>query len=137
MTHAIWMNLRAKNVARSTAFFKSFGFSLHRFNSGEDTARIRVGTKNIPVMHFKENVCGQIVQQDISPAIAITGVMFSFDVENGEEADEMATRVKATGGAIFSRSAAAPHWTYGFGCSYLDGHRWNRLHMDRSKMLQT
>jgi predicted lactoylglutathione lyase len=38
------------------------------------------------------------------------------------------------GGTVFSESEEKDGWMYGCGFADLDGHRWNVLYMDMSKM---
>ena len=63
-------------------------------------------------------------------------MMISFDAESREEVDEMARKVFEAGGNIFGEPAEIQGWMYGFAFTDLDGHRWNQLYMDFSKMPQ-
>ena len=60
--------------------------------------------------------------------------MISFDAESPEEVDETARKVFDSGGKIFSEPAEIQGWMYGFAFADLDGHRWNQIYMDYSKM---
>jgi predicted lactoylglutathione lyase len=60
--------------------------------------------------------------------------LFSFDAESREEVDEMAKKVKAAGGTLYAEPAENQGWMYGFAFVDPDGHRWNMLYMDMSKM---
>lgn len=62
--------------------------------------------------------------------------MISFDAESREEVDEMAAKVRAAGGTIFGEPGEIRGWMYGFGFADLDGHRWNMVFMDFSKLPQ-
>lgn len=46
----------------------------------------------------------------------------------------MATKAVKAGGKVFAEPGAKDGWMYGCGFSDLDGHRWNSLYMDMSKM---
>ncbi len=63
-----------------------------------------------------------------------TEVLFSIDAESTEEVDAMAEKAVAAGGDLFSKPALNQGWMYGCAFADLDGHRWNVLYMDFSKM---
>lgn len=63
-----------------------------------------------------------------------TEVLLSIDAESREEVDEMVKKAVKAGGIIFSEPQADQGWMYGAGFADLDGHRWNVLFMDTSKM---
>ncbi len=48
--------------------------------------------------------------------------------------DETARKVFDANGTIFSEPAEIEGWMYGFAFADLDGHRWNQVFMDMSKM---
>jgi len=60
--------------------------------------------------------------------------LFSIGAENREEVDEMAEKVVKAGGTIYAEAEDNDSWMYGCGFADLDGHRWNVLYMDMSKM---
>jgi len=135
MTKEIWINLPVKDVAKSRTFFTSIGFPLNpHYNNGDESACITVGTKNVVVMLFKEDAFKSFIQHEIANAAKGTEVLFSFDAENEAEVDEMAKKVVAAGGMLYSKPATVQGWMYGCAFIDLDGHRWNVLHMDMSKM---
>jgi len=60
--------------------------------------------------------------------------LISIDAESREEVDEWAKKVTAAGGNVFAQPAENQGWMYGCAFADLDGHRWNVLYMDMSKM---
>lgn len=48
--------------------------------------------------------------------------------------DQFTEKVKEAGGTVFSKPAESEGWMYGSAFADLDGHRWNILYMDFSKM---
>ena len=135
MTKEIWINLPVKDVNKSKIFFTSIGFSLNpHYSNGDESACINVGSKNIAVMLFKENAFKNFIQHEIADTKKGTEVLFSFDAENEEEVNEMAKKVVDAGGTMYSKPAKVQGWMYGCAFIDLDGHRWNILHMDMSKM---
>ena len=134
MTKQIWLNLPVKEVAKSKAFFTKIGFS---FNEQQDTPHsscLLVGASNFVVMLFEESMFEGFVRNKITDTQSSSEILISIDAESREEVDEFAKKVEEAGGTVFARPAENQGWMYGCGFSDLDGHRWNMLHMDFSKI---
>lgn len=131
MTKELWINLPVKNLKKSIEFFTAIGFSFKTDSPGytETMAPMIVGTKNIIVMLFQEDVFKNTCMNAVADTSKATEVLFSFDAENRDEVDATAAKVEAAGGKIFAPPASVQGWMYGFAFADLDGHRWNMLHM--------
>lgn len=135
MTKEVWINLPVKDLVKSRSFFSSLGFSFDTpYGNGPVSACFMMGKKNVVVMLFTEPVFTIFTSHPVSDTKKGAEVLFSFDAENKEEVDEMAKKVKAAGGTIYSEPQATQGWMYGFGFVDLDGHRWNMVYMDMTKM---
>lgn len=135
MTKEFWVNLPVKDIKRSKEFFTEIGFSLNpRFGNSDESASILIGDKNVVLMLFAEPTFKSFTRNEIADNKQSTEVLFSIDAENREEVDALAKRVSNAGGTIFSEPEENQGWMYGFGFADLDGHRWNVLYMDMSKM---
>lgn len=134
MTRQIWLNLHVQEVAKSKIFFDKIGFSFNEQNSTSHFACMLVGGHNFVVMLFEESMFGDFVQNKITDTQSSSEVLISIDAESRKEVDELALKVANAGGVIFSKPAENQGWMYGFGFADLDGHRWNVLYMDFSKM---
>lgn len=137
MTKEIWINLPVKDVAASKVFFKSLGgfFRLHPSHEGNpNMGAVQAGDHNVMVMLFPEARIEAFSQNPVTDTTKSTEVLFSFSAETREEVDEMAKSVKAAGGNVFAAPAEIDGWMYGCAFADLDGHRWNMLYMDMSKM---
>ena len=135
MTKEVWINLPVKDVAKSKEFFTKLGFSFNtKHGDTPDSACLLMGTHNIAVMFFSEKMFKNFIGADIADPKKGTEVLFSFDAESKEEIDEMAKKVTQAGGTLFGKPAEIQVWMYGCGFIDLDGHRWNMLYMDMSKM---
>jgi uncharacterized protein len=135
MTKEIWINLPVKNINQSKTFFTKLGFSLNtKYGNSDDSACVIVGEKNIAVMLFSESLFKGFTRNEIADTKQSTEVLFSIDAESKEEVDEMAKKAEEAGGIVFAKPAENQGWMYGCGFSDLDGHRWNVLYMDFSKM---
>jgi len=135
MTKDIWINLPVKDVTKSKEFFEKIGFTLNsKYGNGPDSASFLIGDKSFVMMLFKDTVFEKFTGNKIPNTEQTTEVLFSISAETREETDELANKVKNAGGIIFSEPAENQGWMYGFGFSDLDGHRWNVLFIDMSKM---
>lgn len=137
MTKEIWINLPVKHVEKSREFFTKIGFQLNeQHGNTEHSAAFLVGEKNVALMLFEESMFGGFTKHALSDTSKGSEVLISFDAESREEVDEMAAKAAAAGGNIFAAPEEIQGWMYGCAFADLDGHRWNILFMDRSKMPQ-
>lgn len=136
MTKSLWLNLPVKNVEKTKDFFSKIGFSLNENQTNSEMVCFSVGEKNVTVLFFDEEMFKSFTKSEISDTKTGSEVLISIDAESPEEVDEMASKVFDAGGTIFAEPAENQGWMYGFAFSDLDGHRWNMLYMDFSKMPQ-
>jgi predicted lactoylglutathione lyase len=137
MTKELWINLPVKDLQTSKDFFSKLGFSLNpRFSDNADMACVVIGAKNINVMLFKEATFSGFTKNKTADTSQVTEVLFSFDAESRDEVDEMAKKAADAGGNVFSPPGESQGWMYGCAFADPDGHRWNILYMDMSKMPQ-
>ena len=135
MTKEIWLNLPVKDVAKSKTFFNAIGFQFNtKYGDSDTSASLQLGEKGIIVMLFREDVFKGFVQNNVADAQSGNEILISFDAESPAEVDELAKKVVDAGGTLFGKPAEIQGWMYGCGFMDLDGHRWNALHMDFSKM---
>jgi len=136
MTKELWINLPVKDVNKSKEFFGKLGLALDEKHSGDDMACLVVGKNNVKVLLFAEDTFRGFTKNEIPVGGQTTEVLFSIEVESREEVDETAKKVQEAGGNIFSEPEEIQGWMYGCAFSDLDGHRWNVMEMDLSKMPQ-
>ena len=137
MTKEFWINLPVKDVKRSKEFFTQLGFAFNtKYGDTEHSAAMTIGTKNIVVMLFEESMFRGFAANNITDTKQSTEVLFSIDAETRNEVDEFAQKAETAGGIVFSQPAENQGWMYGCAFTDPDGHRWNVLHMDMSKMPQ-
>lgn len=135
MTKELWINLPVKDVKKSREFFTSLGFTQNtRFPENEQMSSVFAGSKNIVIMLCAESVFQGYTQNKLSDTKQTTEVLFSIDAESREEVDELAKKVVSAGGTLYANPGENQGWMYGCGFADLDGHRWNVLYMDMSKM---
>lgn len=134
MAKQIWLNLPVKDVAKSKAFFSKIGFS---FNEEHDTSKstcMLVGEGKFVIMLFEENMFTDFSQNKVTDTKISSEVLISIDAESKEEVDTLAKKVQEAGGNVFAAPSLNQGWMYGCGFADLDGHRWNSLFMDFSKL---
>ncbi len=135
MTKQFWLNLPSKNVNKSREFFVQMGFKLNeQFGNNAHQASLMIGEKNVVLMLFNEETFKGFTNTNIPDITNATDVLFSIDAESPEEVDEMARKAVAAGGKCDHKPQDKQGWLYGCVFTDLDGHRWNVLHMDMSKM---
>ena len=134
MTKQIWLNLPVKNVAKAKDFFWKIGFSFNEQHDTPSSTCMVIGEGNFVVMLFEELLFKSFTQNELTDTQSGSEILISIDAENKEEVDALAEKVKDAGGTVFSPPAESQGWMYGFGFADLDGHRWNVLYMDFSKL---
>ncbi|MDP1746996.1 MAG: extradiol dioxygenase [Bacteroidota bacterium] len=135
MTKEFWINLPVKDVKKSKEFFTRLGFSFNtKYGNSDKSAALSIGSKNVIVMLFTEPMFKNFTNNEIVNTKKATEVLLSIDAESREEVDEMAKKAEAAGGIVFGKPGENQGWMYGCGFTDLDGHRWNVLYMDMSKM---
>ena len=135
MTKDIWINLPVKSVAKSTEFFQQLGFTFNtQYGNGPQSASLLIGDKKVVVMLFEESIFRSFTGNAIADTKLGTEVLLSISAESPEEVDELARKAEAAGGSVFGKPGESQDWMYGCGFTDLDGHRWNVLFMDFSKM---
>lgn len=136
MTKQIWLNLPVKDAMKSKEFFSKIGFSFIEERTSPDSACMLVGESNFVVMLFAETMFQNFIQHPITDTKKSSEFLISIDAESREEVDAIAQKAKEAGGTVYAEPGENQGWMYGCGFSDLDGHRWNVLYMDFSKMPQ-
>lgn len=136
MTKQIWLNLPVKDALKSKEFYSNMGFTFLEERTTEQSACMLVGETNFVIMLFGEDMFKNFIQHQITDTQQSSEFLISIDAESREEVDMLAQKAKAAGGIVFADPAENQDWMYGCGFCDLDGHRWNVLYMDFSKMQQ-
>lgn len=136
MTKQIWLNLPVKDVAKAKDFFGKIGFSFNEQHDTPSSTCMVVGEGNFVVMLFEELLFKSFSQNDLTDTQSSSEILISIDAESAAEVDELAEKVKEAGGNVFAPPAENQGWMYGCAFADLDGHRWNVLFMDFSKLPQ-
>lgn len=131
-----WLNLPVKDVEASKAFYLALKFPLNdKYGNSDISASFKIGESYI-VMLFQEEKFKGFTKFPLSDTKQGSEVLISIDADNREEVDALAVAAEAAGGEVFCKPSEIDGWMYGCGFTDLDGHRWNALHMDFSKLPQ-
>lgn len=134
LANQIWVNLPVKNLGKSEEFFSQIGFSVNRGpGNSDDCARIVIGDENVIVMLFPESTLERFIGTKIADTTQGTEMVLTIGADSKGEVDEMIAKVIKAGGSVYG-NPSDNGWMYGAGFVDLDGHRWNLLYMDMSKM---
>lgn len=137
MSKDFWLNLPVKDVKKSKEFFAELGFSFtDRFSNTDAMAGLIMGEKHVVVMLFPEATFKGFTGNELTATKQSNEVLLSIDAESKEEVDEMFNKALKAGGSVCNQPGGSD-WMYGCVFADLDGHRWNVLYMDTSKMPQS
>ncbi len=135
MVKQFWLNLPVKSIEKSKEFFMKIGFKFNtQHGNGPNSACLMMGDKDVVVMLFDEPTFKQCINNETDLSKNTTEVLLSIDAQSKEEVDEMVRKVIDAGGTSNHKPGEMKGWMYGCVFSDLDGHRWNVLYMDMSKM---
>ena len=135
MVKDIWINLPVKDVKKSKEFFVKLGFKLNPNNGNtENSACFLVGDRNIVLMLFDEPSFNGFTNHALADTKQGSEVLLSVGVGSKEQVDELAKKAVEAGGTSTHTPGKMEGWMYGCLFVDLDGHRWNALYMDMSKM---
>ena len=134
MTQAkqIFVNLPVKDLNKTIDFFKELGFEFNpKFTDANATCMI-VG-ENTFAMLLVEKFFKTFIKKDISNAHKTTEVLIALSFDNKEEVDSLVNKAVSAGGKE-PKDAQDHGWMYTRTFEDLDGHIWEILYMDESKM---
>lgn len=135
MARDVWINLPVRDLARSIAFYTAIGFAPNPGpGNSAHSASFTIGEKRVVLMLFTESVFTGFTQHPASDPSTGTEVLFSIGADSRAQVDDVASRARAAGGRVFSEPREANGFMYGCGILDPDGHRWNALYMDPSRL---
>lgn len=137
MTKEIWINLPVKDISQTITFFSKIGFKLNEHAPKSDSmASFKIGQKDFIVNFFTEAIFKSFTPFQIADLTNATECLISIDAQNKEEVDAILEKAAEAGANVFAAGGERDGWMYGGGFTDLDGHKWNVLFMDFSKLPQ-
>jgi len=134
MAKSIFVNLPVKDLNKSIEFFKKLGFTFNQQFTDEKAACLVLGD-NIFSMLLLEKFFQGFTKKKIANANEITEVLIAIDVESREAVDEMVKKAIDAGGKLYSEPQDHG-WMYYHSFEDLDGHQWEIMFSDESKLPQ-
>lgn len=135
MEKNLWLNLSSKDLKRAREFYSRLGFVINDQHPNPEMLSLFVGANKVVVNFFSERLFQNFIGgQSITDVQNSNEVLFSIGAASASEVDEMAKRAKEAGGRVYGGPAERDGWMYGCGIVDPDGHRWNFLYMDMSKL---
>jgi predicted lactoylglutathione lyase len=132
MATKIFVNLPVADLKRSMDFFGGLGFSFHPQFTDDTAASIVLSEENY-VMLLTHEKFREFTGKEIVDATKCTEVIVAISAESREAVDELADKALSLGGTAFN-----PAKDYGFmyqrSFQDPDGHLWEVLYMDMSKV---
>lgn len=134
MAKEIYVNLPVRDLQRSIEFFTALGFSFNpQFT--DETATCMILGENIFVMLLTETKFKEFTPNPICDARKSTEVLICIDTDSKEQVNELVRLAVAAGGNIHN-DAKDHGFMYIHGFQDLDGHIWELMHMDPTKLPQ-
>jgi predicted lactoylglutathione lyase len=132
MATKIFVNLPVRDLERSKEFFSKIGFSFNPQFTNDKAACMVIG-ENIYAMLLVEEMFETFTKKEISDAQKTTEVLLAVDADSRDKVNEMVRKAVEAGGSTY-RNAEDHGWMYEHSFADLDGHQWEVLYMDESKM---
>lgn len=135
MTKDLWISIPVKDIDRAVEFYSAVGFTPNpHYPQTAQSASFFIGTKPFVLMLFDDATFSHVSGHAVSDTHAGTEMLISVDAETREEVDAYASKAEQAGGIVFGKPGEVQGWMYGCGFTDPDGHRWNALYMDMTRM---
>jgi uncharacterized protein len=133
MPKQIFVNLPVKDLKRSMDFFSALGFTFNLQFTDDNAACLIINEGSIYAMLLTEPMFKKFTKKEIADATKTTEVLIAIDLETKELVDEMVKKAVKAGGSIYA-DPQDHGWMYQHGFADPDGHQWELLYMDESKI---
>jgi len=135
MITKFWINLPIADIAKSKSFFTELGFTVIEAKDNMLVMGFTAGVNNIGILLFANDAFEKFTRKQISNTVLGSELLLSIEVDSREAVENMFGKITKNGGSLFTE-LEDKEWLYGFGFEDLDGHRWNIVYMDATKMPQ-
>ena len=132
MVNQIFVNLTTNNLEKAMTFWKALGFSFNPQFTDENAACLVLG-ENIFAMLLLPTFFKQFTKKEITNAFTTIEAINCISLESRAKVDEMFENALAAGGKE-TRPAEDYGWMYSHSFEDVDGHQWEVMYADLSKM---
>jgi len=133
MAKQIFVNLPVKDLNRAVGFFTDLGFTFNPQFTDENATCMVIGENIYAMLLVEDFFKGFIPGKEIAVASKFTEVFVALSADSREEVDRIVSSAVSAGGSEY-REATDYGWMYGRAFQDLDGHIWEILYMEESKM---
>jgi predicted lactoylglutathione lyase len=135
MKNDFWINLPTKNIARARKFFTDLGFEMNTAHAAPHMVSMFLGENKVIVNIFEESLFREFIGgQKVIDAMDSNEVLFSLGADSPADVDRWIEKAVKAGATVYGKPGYKDGWMYGAGFIDPDGHRWNLLFMDMSKL---
>lgn len=130
MNKQIYVNLPVKDLAASTAFYESLGFTKNAMFSDENASAMQ-WSDSIIVMILKHDFYKKFIgDKQIIDAKTTSGVLLALSLETKEAVTNFAETAKTNGGDYFQVDMGVPEdQMFGYEVLDPDGNQWEAVWM--------
>jgi len=128
----IYVNLPVKDVQKTREFWTKLGFSINEQFSDEKAICVIMKEDHIYTMFLKEEFFQTFTDRPIANG-QTTQTLLAIGVNSREEVDNMVKTAIENGGATYSKPQDHG-WMYQSAFSDLNGHQWEVMFADMSKI---
>jgi predicted lactoylglutathione lyase len=129
----IFVNLPVKDLKKSIDFFSFLGFSFNPRFTDNKAACLIINDGSIYAMLITEPSFKIFTKKEIADATKTTEVLIAIDAESREKADELVKKAAEAGGSLYA-DPQDHGWMYQHSFADPDGHQWEILYIDESKL---
>lgn len=129
---AIYVNLPVKDLQKTRAFWTGLGFSFNEQFSDDKAVCLVLNDGLIYAMLITHEFFQTFTNRPIADG-ASTQVLIAIEVDSREAVDDITQAALANGGSRY-RDSADHGWMYYDSFADIDGHQWEVLFTDMSKM---
>ena len=130
----IYINLPVQDLDRTRAFWTKLGFSFNEKFCDDKAICLVLRKGRIHAMLLKREFFSTFTNRPVADNTS-TQVLFAIDVESKAKVDELVKRALENGGTRY-REAEDHGWMYYDTFADPDGHQWDVLFSDESKIPQ-
>jgi uncharacterized protein len=134
MDNDFWLNLASNDLPKAKAFFSKLGFEMNERHANPGMVSMYIGSKKVVLNLFPAEVLQGFGGSPVTDTSKSVEVLFSLGAGSRAEVDTLAQKAVDAGGILYAKPAEKDGWMYGCGFVDTDGHRWNVLYMDLSRM---
>ncbi|MGL6129839.1 VOC family protein [Chryseobacterium artocarpi] len=128
----IYVNLPVKDIQKTRAFWTTLGFPINEQFSDDKAVCVVMKEDHIYTMFLKEEFFQTFTNRPYAKGDT-TQVLLAIGVDSREEVDWIVNTALENGGSKYSESMDHG-WMYQSAFADIDGHQWEVMHADMSKL---